>query len=215
MRNQKMSVDIMGEVVFATTDGYVSLTSLCEAGNMWRGANRLSTYQLPSFMGSKLLKDYIAAATKIWDLPEESFVKVVGKGRAARTWGHISIAILLAEQLSPEFHVSVHKIFIEGRILEYRLLGGDEFKTLNAAIAQYIPSPTGDNTGRYIQTAKMLKEKCKLQDSPDKEIDTWNQSRADSVIQKMRYDLEAKIVGILQLGLIRDWDHLKEVIAKL
>ena len=61
----------------------------------------------------------------------------------------------------------------------------------------------------------MIREKCQLVNSPDKEIQTWNQAVADSVAQRMRYDLESKIVNFIQLGLIRDWEHLKEVIAKL
>jgi len=210
-----MQIDVMGEIVFSSTHDGVDLISLCAAGNVWRLRNGMATYQIDKFLKSKYLKQYIAAASKEWDLPIESFLKKTGAFKSTKHYGHVSVAVLLAEQISAEFHAKVHKTFIDGKILEYRLLAGEEYKNINNAIAQYLPSPSGDNTGRIINIAKMIREKCQLVNSPDKEIQTWNQAVADSVAQRMRYDLESKIVNFIQLGLIRDWEHLKEVIAKL
>ena len=210
-----MQVDVMGEIVFASTSEGVDLISLCAAGNVWRLKNGFPIYQINVFISSKYLQEYIKAAAIEWNLPENSFLRSTGKYKNTKHYGHVSVAVLLAEQISPAFHAKVHKTFIEGKLLEYRLKGGDEFKNLNNAIDAYLPSPSGDNTGRYINVSKMIREKCNLTDSSDKEIPTWNQSIADSVAQRMRYDLEAKICNFINLGLIKDWDHLKDVIKKL
>ena len=215
MKKQVMQIDIMGEVVFSSTHDGVDLISLCSAGNVWRLKNGMAVYQIDKFLKSKYLPQYIKAAAIEWGLPEESFLKKVGTFKNTKHYGHVSVAVLLAEQISPTFHAKVHKTFIDGKVLEYRLKGGDEYKILNAAIDQYLPSPNGDNTGRYINVSKMIREKCKLSNSPDKEVQTWNQSIADSVAQRMRYDIEAKLVNFISLGLIKDWEHLKEIITKL
>jgi hypothetical protein len=215
MKKQLMQVDVMGEIVFSSTQNGVDLISLCAAGNVWRLKNGMAVYQIDKFLKSKYLPQYIKAAAIEWDLPEESFLKKTGTFKNTKHYGHVSVAVLLAEQISPAFHAKVHKTFIDGKILEYRLMAGDEYKNLNNAIAQYLPSPSGDNTGRVINAAKMIRAKCNITNSPDKEISTWNQFVADSVAQRMRYDLEAKLVSFISLGLIRDWEHLKDVIDKL
>jgi hypothetical protein len=215
MKNQEVQVAIMGEIVFSSTDYGVDLVSLCAAGNIGRLQIGKPVYQLNTFLKSDYLKEYIKAAAKVWGIPEDSFLVSTGKLKKTRHYGHVSIAVLLAEQLSPEFHAKVHKTFIEGEILEYRVLGGDTYKLLNNVITQYLPSPSGDNTGRYITVAKLLRDKCILSQPEGEEGLTWNQSVADSTSQRMRYDLEAYLVKCINLGMIRDFDHLKEVIQKL
>jgi hypothetical protein len=213
MKPQILKVDVDNEIVFASTEWGVDLVSLMEAGNIHRLKKGMPVRQLNKFLSSKYLEEYIEAATRIWELPKEAFLCTIGKGKGVRHYGHISIAVLLAEQISPEFHVKVHKTFIEGKLLEFRVLGGDEFKMLNAAIAEHLPSPSGDNKGRYIQLAIMIRDKCKL--LSDSGSVTWNQAVADAHAQRTRYELEAKLCQLINLGLVRDWEHLKEIIAKI
>lgn len=215
MKKQVMQVSIMDAIVSADTDGFVDLNDLVNAGNLWRLQNGMPVYQLGTFLNSKMLDEYVNAASIVWDLPKESFLKKSGKNKTSRHSGHVSVAVLLAEQISPVFHATVHKIFIDGKLLEYRLLGGTEFKALNAMIDQYLPSESGSNAGRYINAAKMIRSKCAISKPDDVEITTWNQSAADSVAQRMRYDIESKLVTMISLGLIKDWDGLKDVINRM
>lgn len=215
MKKQTMSVAIFNDTVFATTDGMVSLTGLATAGNHWRGENKMKPYQLNQFMNSAYLKSYIKAAAIEWSLPEEAFLKVSGRGQLAQTYGHISIAVLLAEKISPAFHARVHHIFIEGQLLQNRLYGGEEFKRVNNAIDAHLPSPSGDNTGRYINIAKIVRSKCEITKPEDSEIETWNQESANQVAQLKRVKLLEFIAGMIEVGAFESWEHLKEVIERL
>lgn len=215
MKKQIMSVAVFNDTVFASTDGMVSLTGLVQAGNHWRAENKLKPYQLAQFMSSAYLKSYIKAAANEWNIPEDSFLKVSGRGQLAQTYGHISIAVLLAEKISPAFHARVHHIFIEGQLLQNRLYGGEEFKRVNNAIDTYLPSQSGDNTGRYIQIAKAVRSKCEITKSENDEIETWNQESANQVAQLKRVKLLEFIAGIIEVGAVKDWDQLKEVVEKL
>jgi len=210
-----MNVDILGEIVLADTDGFVNLNSLALAGNQIRLKNKQAYYQLSAFLDSKYLAEYVKSASKVWGIPEDCFIKKGGAGKTSHTLAHISIAVLLAEQMSPMFHASVHKQFIDGRLLENRIYGGEEFKRLNRAIDNFLPSPSGDNTGRYINLAKIIRSKCGISKPTDQEMETWNQQDADAVAQLRRMKMLEYLSQFLEAGLIRDWDHLLEVINKL
>lgn len=211
MSNHIMSVDFFGNAVRAETEGLmVSINDLVRAGNKWRVANDMNPKTVQQVMTSQGLTDYRAAASKVWNVPTDALVRVVGKGATARTMAHISVAIYVAEQMSPEFHANVIKTFIEGKLLEFRELGGTEFKDLNAAIDLYLPEREGkDNTGIYIQTAKALRKKLM---GPDAEAGCWNTA---SVAQThSRYEAEKMLVRFLSMGVVRDYDHLKELISR-
>ena len=116
--------------------------------------------------------------------------------------------IFAAEYLSPRFHLEVIDAFINNKILEWRDVSGDEFKALNIAIDNYLPGRDGkSNKGIYINTAKMLLGKV------NPSITTWNDATADEL--RERAVIENKLVTTLHLGLIRDWEHMKEIIEKI
>lgn len=205
-----MSVDIFGNAIRAETSGcMVSLTDIERAGRLYRLQNNMPDYQLAAFLESKLLKSYITAAAEVWGLPEDSFLVRSGRGKTARTMAHISVGILLAEQISPHFHAMVHKVFIEGKLLEFRDLGGTEFKELNLAIDSYLPERElkGSNKGIFINVAKLLRGKI-LGESDDWQNATVSQTH-------LRYDYEKQLSQMLRLGVVRNYDHLKELIGKL
>lgn len=205
-----MNVDLFGNKILCETDGYmVSLNDMERAGNAWRLANGMPAYQLGAFLNSKTLKEYLSAASVVWDKPLESFLKKAGKGKTSRTMGHISVAVLLAEQMSPYFHAQVHKTFIEGKILEFRELGGTEFKDLNAAIDEFLPERDGkDNKGVYIQVAMRLRNKILGTEEPN-----WGTANTNQTYK--RFEHEATLCKLLRLGVVKNYDHLKEIIEQL
>ena len=213
MSNFKMNINLFNNDVQCETKGsLVNLNDLERAGNAWRLNNNMKAYQLHAFLNSSTLNNYVEAASKIWGLPKEAFLVSTGRGRTSRTMGHVSLAILLAEQISPMFHAMVHKEFIEGKILEYRDIGASEFQTLNKAIDSFLPGREDktSNKGIYISVAKAIRSKVL---GPDAESEDWNRANASQT--HVRYEYEKKLCGFLEMGLVKDYDHLKELIDKL
>lgn len=212
MGNYNMRIDLFNNKVQCSTEGFmVSLNDLERAGNAWRLSNGYAYYQLAAFLSSKTLEEYIKAAAKVWDLPEDTFLRKAGKGKTSRTMAHISVAMLFAEQMSPEFHAMVHKTFIDGRILEFRGYGGTEFTNLNMLIDSELPERRGkDNKGVFIQTAIALRNKILGKDA---KAGDWDSATVEQT--HLRYEHEAYLCRSLRMGLIRDYEHLKEIIEKL
>jgi hypothetical protein len=212
MSNYTLSVDFFGNTVRAETEGsLISLNDLINAGNAWRLSKGLAAYQMHAFLNSRALKDYIQAASDVWEIDRENFIVKRGKGKSTRTMVHIAIAVLAAEQISPWFHATVHKTFIEGKLLEFRELGGTEFKELNAAVDSYLPCRDGkNNKGIYINAAKMIREKIIGKGA---EAGCWDTARVAQIHD--RYRVENQLVSLLKLGLVKDWEHMKELIPKI
>jgi hypothetical protein len=174
-----------------------------------RGRKTQTVQQLTG--NSTAFEEFISAAAEGYDLPREALVQVVGRGPQTRTMAHVAIAIFVAEQMSPEFRVSVIKTFLEGKLLEFREMGGTEFKNLNAAIDLYLPGRDGkDNKGVYIQIAMRLRARLL---GPEAGSEAWATANVGQT--HARYSAEAYLVRALGDGLVRDYEHLKELVAKI
>lgn len=213
MSNYPLSVEFFGNVVRAQTLGNrICLNDLFIAGNALRLADGKPALQMSAFLNSKSLNEYVDAAAVEWNLPKEHFITKEGKGKKnLRTYVHVSVALLAAETMSPRFHAHVHRVFIEGKILEFRERGGTEFKNLNAAIEEYLPDRQGkDNKGVFITIAKAIRERIL---GPNAKTEDWNFTGVTQT--HLRYDWENKLCEMLRLGVVKDYDHLKELISKL
>lgn len=207
-----MQVDFFGNNVRCETEGnMVSLNDLFNAGNAWRLSNGKAILQLTAFLNSVGLREYIDAASVEWNLPTEAFVVKLGKGKYTRTMCHVAVAMLAAEQISPKFHARVHKTYLEGKLLEFREQGGTEFKNLNACIDMYLPGRDGkDNKGVYITAAKRLRDRLL-----GKEAKAGDWDKASVAQTHSRYDFEKRLCDLLRMNVVKDWEHLKELIDKL
>lgn len=213
MSNYIMSIDFLGTPVRAETSGVVvSLNDLVLAGNAYRTGKGQAVFQLAAFINAKGTQEYIEAASEVWGVPKEKLLYKVGKGKYTRTMAHISVAILAAEQISPRFHAQVHKTFIEGKLLEFRELGGTEFRVLNACIDQHLPGREGkkSNQGVFIQVAKRLRAKLL---GAEATAEDWAKASVAQI--HSRYEAENKLSEILRLGLVRDYQHLIELIDRV
>jgi hypothetical protein len=130
------------------------------------------------------------------------------RGKGGGTWAHLYILLDAAARLDPNFKHQMYKTFVEGRILQWREDSGDEFINLNIAIDAYLPEREGkENTGIFIQVAKQLKAKILNGE------EVWNTATFNQL--EKRAKIEKDLCGFLKLGMIRNYEHLKEVIAKL
>ena len=204
--NQLMSVAFSEGVVnvFHNT-AMGDLTQLWKVGTIMRVNNGMAVPQLNNFLQSQSTKDFIDICEKKTGKP---CIEITGRGKNGRTWASIHMMIYAAEYLSTEFHFEVIDAFINNKILEWRDVSGDEFKALNIAIDNYLPNrEEKSNKGIYINVARMLLKKVNA------DLSSWNDASADEL--RDRASIENKLVTTLQLGLIKDWEHMKEIIEKI
>lgn len=192
------------EVFHKTAMG--DLTQLWRVGNASRASEGKRPPNITHFLNSKSTQEFIDICKE--ENHGNPVIEKTGKGKNARTYASVHFLIYAAEYLSARFHYQVIDVFVNQKILEYRDSGGDKFKALNMVIDNKLPGREGkSNKGIYIQVAKMLRDKCELGDR------SWNTATADELRQ--RDSLEQKIADILDLNLVKDWDHLKELIEKM
>lgn len=208
MSNYIMNVNFFGhDVRCETENNLVSLNDLVIAGNKWRGENGLPLKNIADLTKTQAYADFRDAVASTLNVSPESLVQTV-MGRKGRTMVHVFLAIYVAEQISPLFHVKVIQTFVEGKLLEFRDLGGTEFKNLNAAIDLYLPDRLGkDNKGVYITLAKIIREKILGQNT------TWDSATVDQT--HSRYSIEKRLVDYLRQGLITDYEHLKQITLRI
>lgn len=146
--------------------------------------------------------------TKLTDITKNNpFIKTK-RGTGGGTWVHLYLMLDAAAWLDADFKLHMYDTFINNNILQWRDDGGDEFINLNIAIDAYLPERDGmDNVNVFIYVAKQLKAKIL---SP---YDTWNTASLPQLEKRAR--LEKDLCNYLRLGMIRNYDHLKEVIAKI
>lgn len=210
--SHEMTVDFFGVGVRAQTEGrMVCLNDLISAGNNWRALRSMplkTVQQLTSH--SQAFKEFAEAASRGYGLPQNEMLSVVGRGNKARTMGHFAIAVFIAEQISPDFHVEVIKTFVEGKLLEFRAQGSTEFKNLNAAIDLYLSDRVGkDNKGCYITAAKLMRKRL----LGAEEGLTWDEATVAQT--HTRYELETMLIRGMAAGFVGNWDQLKDAIVRL
>ena len=212
MSNYPMSVKFFGNVVRAQTEGSrICLNDLFIAGNALRLADGKPALQMNAFLQSKGLIDYVNAAAEEWNLPVDAFIVHEGRGSKTRTFVHASVALLAAESMSPRFHAHVHRVFIEGELLEFRERGGTEFKSLNVAIDNYLPERENkDNRGVFINVAKVFRARIL---GVDAKTEDWNHASIEQT--HLRYELEDKLCDMLRLGVVQNYEHLKTLINRM
>lgn len=208
MKDTVMVIETLGGKIEAKTNGMVVLKSFENAGNEIRIMKGKSIFNVAQYLKSESVCDFIKELADIDGKDPKEYIKVVGKGRSAKTYVHVDVAIKIAMKMHPRFEAQIIRTFRQNKILERRLASGDKFKALNMAIDNCLPNRKDkNNKGIYIQVAKILREKCGLGER------SWNEATAEEL--KQRYEIENKIADWLDMGLVKDYDHLKQLIEKM
>lgn len=202
-----------------------SLTEVWKIGNAYRTKRGLPELDLNNWLRSPETLEYVRVVEEDLnvkcvdstplEIRNSALVKNLTsplitskRGKGGGTWAHLYILLDAAARLDPQFKHKMYKTFVEGKLLQWRDDGGDEFINLNIAIDAYLPERDGmDNVNVFIYVAKQLKAKIL---SP---YDTWNTASLPQL--EKRAMLEKDLCNYLRLGMIRNYDHLKEVIAKI
>lgn len=206
--NQVMQITIGNtEVIAHHKTAQFDLTSLWKAGSTYRILDGGNQANITQFLNSDKTKKFIAICEEKSN--GEPQISKTGRGKNARTFVSLHLAIYAAEYLSPEFHYEVIDTFINGKILEYRDESGDNFKLLNERI-DTLPDrveKAKSNKGCYIAISKMFKAEIK----PDG--DSWNTASADQL--RDRAKIEEKLADYIDNGFITSYPQLKEVAERL
>jgi len=232
--NQRMLVEIGNhrqEIDHLTMMGH--LNALWEYGNSLRREKGLPPARLDHWLAHRNTCEFIISLQKEEDAnsPATGYLKkqfeVVAdnngrhtikgdeltiiktkRGKSGGTWAHLYLLLKAAAHLDTDFELQVYKTFVTNRILQWRDDSGDEFKSLNIAIDAYLPDrKSKDNKGVYIQCARALKAKI----NPDG--GQWNTASYDQLELRTLY--ERRLIDFMRMGLVRNYEHLKELIDNL
>jgi hypothetical protein len=133
-----------------------------------------------------------------------------GKPENRGYWSNLYIMLDLATHLDPVLKLEMYEVFIHQKILFWRDLGGDNFKEFNKVV-DTLPDRIGENNqGIYIQVAKKIRNKLDILSTKG-----YNEKEHHSLIQEKRSEYLKSLTDFVKFGLIRDYEHLKEIIDKL
>lgn len=178
--------------------GLVDLRELFRLGNIYREKEGLPPMEMRTWIVREEVQEY---ARFLEGNGEKGIIKK--KGRGGGTWVNLKIAISAAMALSPKFKDEVLNMFVQNRILAYRDESGDLYRDMNTALEMCAESVLGKpaHKGHYITLAKAIKKRIG--------VDDWNSCGPDALAMRCR--IEDRLATMLKAGVVRDWDHLKEL----
>jgi hypothetical protein len=133
-----------------------------------------------------------------------------GKPENRGYWANLYIMLDLATYLDPVLKLEMYKVFINQKILFWRDLGGDNFKEFNK-IVDTLPDRIGkNNSGIYIKVATQIRKKLEILNTKG-----YNEKEHNSLIQEKRAEWLKSLTFAIEMGMIKDYENLKEIIEKL
>jgi hypothetical protein len=133
-----------------------------------------------------------------------------GKPENRGYWANLYIMLDLATYLDPVLKLEMYKVFINQKILFWRDLGGDNFKEFNK-IVDTLPDRIGkNNSGIYIKVATQIRKKLEILNTKG-----YNEKEHNSLIQEKRAEWLKSLTFAIEMGMIKDYENLKEIIKKL
>lgn len=206
--NQKMVVDFRyGTLEIGHLDYMGNLTELFIIGNRYRYDDLKAD---PVYLKNWLKLDRTIAYIKEVEAYIGRPAITTTRGRTGTTYAHLFILLLAAQDLSPKFQLEIHKTFIRDKLLQYRDDGGDSYIDLSNQIAQSAEAVLGKpaHNGHYITIANIMRKRILPDEHPG-----WNYATPEDLRKRLK--IEDKLIGYLQDGQVRDWDHLKELAEKV
>lgn len=185
-----------------------SLADVFAIGNKHRVLANKNPANITHFCNAVGTQEFLDSVAKRLSVEKSTLLYTVGAGKKARVMANIFLIIYAAEYLSPDFHVEVIDTFINSKLLSWRDDSGDHFKGLNEEIKTISENLLGKpaHQGHFITLAKIVNSRV-----GDK-ID-WNTATAEQLKERDR--IETGLCTVIKLGLVKDWEHLKQIAAEI
>jgi hypothetical protein len=133
-----------------------------------------------------------------------------GKPENRGYWANLFILLDLASYMSPVLKLEMYEVFVKQKILDWRDLGGDYFKEFNKII-DTLPDRKGkDNTHIYIKFSLIVRDKLQITDTQG-----YNLEQHDSKIQQKRTEYLSNLTSMIKVGLITNYEQLKDIFIRL
>jgi len=202
--NQRMTITFAGgdlQIDHRTEMG--SLVDVFAIGNKYRALEGLKVLRHDQWLALEGTKNFIALmGEKLGREPIRT-----KSGRGGGIWAHLYILMDAAAYLSPSFKYEVYEKFITEQILEWRDRSGNNFIEMNAAIAGKGEELFGGppQSGHYIQIADIIRNRCR--------VVGWNLASRDQLRERAR--IEQSLAQVLKLGLVKDWNQLRNLAGEV
>jgi len=132
------------------------------------------------------------------------------RGRYGGTQAELFILLKIASMLDKDLEVEIYRVFIEEKLLDWRDLGGDYFKEFNAIIDTLPDRKDQPNQHIYILFAQIIREKLEITDTKG-----YNLQAHNSRIQQRRSEYLKSLTDMVNVGLITNYQQLKDVFIRL
>jgi hypothetical protein len=132
------------------------------------------------------------------------------RGKYGGTFAELYILLKVASTLDKDLEVEIYDVFINSKILFWRDLGGDNFKEFNKIVDTLSDRIGENNQGVYIQVAKKIRNKLDILSTKG-----YNEKEHHAFIQQKRTEYLSNLTSMVNVGLIKTYPQLKEIIDKL
>jgi hypothetical protein len=132
------------------------------------------------------------------------------RGKYGGTWADLRVMLDLATYLDPVLKLEMYEIFITHKLLQWRDIGGDNFKEFNKVI-DTLPDRVGlNNRSKYIEMSKVFRKKLDILDTKG-----YNEKEHNALIQQKRAEWLDKLTFSINLGFVQNYEQLKSTVEKL
>lgn len=207
--NQVMTVAFEhGNITIEHKTSMGNLADVFSIGNKYRVMSNKNIANITNFCNNQSTKDFIEAVAERLNVSPDTLLYTTGKGKNARVMANIFVIIYAAEYLSPAFHVEVIDTFINSKLLTWRDESGDHFKGLNEEIKNAALDILGKpaHKGHFITLANIIN--ARIGDKIE-----WNTASAKQLEERDR--IEKVLTSVIKLGLVKDWEHLKQIATEI
>lgn len=208
MKTNQIMERSMGEfkVYQRTKDGFFNATSLMKQWNVSRGMKK----EINDYLENKATEEFIEELILEENLDKGNYPYVksrASRGDNAGTWMHPLLFLDFAMWLNPRFKVKVLK-YVQDEMIKFRNLAGDAYPEMCKAVYSIIPE-------------KIFKEKISaLAKSLNiivygKHENQMRNKVGDASKIKELYELQLQIAQFINLGLVKSYEQLREVLTKM